>query len=190
MEENTIGRVNVADGGAEGKSFFAGSRCRACNQPISFKPHPNNPAKMAPFDADGEIHFARCAKGGKVKREYKSAGEILCDTCEAAPALIFKKPTLGGDRLAIVCMGGHVRQIPMTEGNLRLVDGVADQAEYMRQYRDLVFWHSYGGQADQKSIRQKARALLWDYRDKFGVNDSIREFTGAVPGKSVWWHQP
>ena len=42
----------------EGVQILA--NCRKCGQEVNFKPHPKNAEKLAPFDEDGEIHFARC----------------------------------------------------------------------------------------------------------------------------------
>jgi len=42
------------------------ANCRQCQAEITFKPHPNNPDKLAPYDFEngviGDIHFATCGK--------------------------------------------------------------------------------------------------------------------------------
>lgn len=37
------------------------AKCNKCGQTITFKEHPQNPAKKAPFNEDGTIHFATCS---------------------------------------------------------------------------------------------------------------------------------
>ncbi len=98
--------------------------CRNCNQPVEFKPHPKNAAKMVPFDADGEIHFARC-KTAKPKKEYGSIKEMgICTSfCDLPIRYVARFIISGGEeRLVSMCARMHRHQIPMTENNKKLIN--------------------------------------------------------------------
>ncbi len=53
-------------------------KCRKCGAEISFKPHPKNPDKLAPFDSDGEIHFATCSNKSKDKPTFITVADWHC----------------------------------------------------------------------------------------------------------------
>ena len=108
------------------------SSCRACGQEITFKPHPSNHAKLAPFDEDGEIHFARC-KGSKKKKEYRSRDEIMCERCEELPLFVFPQMTAAGERLTVMCDGYHRWHIAMTPVNKLLINAKEDQVKLFQQ---------------------------------------------------------
>lgn len=108
------------------------SKCRACGQVIAFKPHPKNPEKLAPFDDDGELHFARCS-GGKAKKEYNSRNEIMCKRCEELPLFVYPQITTAGERLTVMCDSYHRWHIPMTPKNRLLINAREDQVKHFQE---------------------------------------------------------
>ena len=99
------------------------AKCKKCGSAIEFKTHPKNPDKMAPFDTDGEIHFARC-KSGKIKKEYDDIGELPeCNKCHLPIVRVYLKSyETVGHRLVACCPDGHRTYIPISEKNRRLIN--------------------------------------------------------------------
>lgn len=108
------------------------AKCRNCGQAVEFKPHPKNKEKLAPFDADGEIHFAKC-KTEKPKVEYKQISDIgFCsgvrpsanyEICSLPIVYVADFIIAGGDvRLVAMCHQRHRRQIHVTDGNRKLIN--------------------------------------------------------------------
>lgn len=99
------------------------AKCRNCGEPIEFRPHPNNPAKLAPFNSDGEIHFATCSKRGRAKKEYNSLSDIRCH-CGHVIDYCFMRPIEGRKQLYIACHNKyrHLVALAHTEKNLKLIN--------------------------------------------------------------------
>lgn len=83
---------------------------------------------MAPFNADGGIHFATC-KRGKQKKIYRSMDDLMCPTCEEMGLYVFMQPTAAGDRLAYVCDKYHKHFIPITPEAKALINADWRQVE-------------------------------------------------------------
>jgi predicted metal-binding protein len=144
--------------------------CRTCKADIVFKPHPQNPASLAPFDADGEIHFARCKSSSRPKKEYSSLRDILCHTCEEFAALVFIQPISNGSRLAYYCENLHRGWLPMTPKNNALVNATWEQSEAIQRIKSARYRSSnpYLTLQENHSARVQCADLIEQYRKNYG----------------------
>ncbi len=145
------------------------SNCKFCGQSVEFRAHPLNATKLAPFNKDGEIHFATCMGKSKAKREYNSRDEILCKVCEEFPLFVYVQPTVSGDRLAVLCDQLHHTFIPLTEKNRLLVNAEFDQADMIRAIRNARYSEAYTPQ----QARAKQLRLSDEYRQRFTVTSDV-----------------
>lgn len=98
------------------------TKCTRCDEFIEFKPHPNNPAKLAPFSLGGELHFARC-KPDKRKVEYASLEDIpICWCGYPTKAVFWRTYENGTKHLYVTCLAGHKRAIPKCDANIALIE--------------------------------------------------------------------
>lgn len=89
--------------------------CKRCLRKIEFKPHPRNPAKLVPFDLDGEIHFATCKDSHPQKVGPKSWDDLpKCPKGHSLKWLFKRFYPAAGLRIIGTCIFGHQRFIQHT----------------------------------------------------------------------------
>jgi hypothetical protein len=159
------------------------SRCRNCNEPITFRPHPQNPEKLAPFDRDGEIHFARC-KSKKPKKDIPTLDSWMCKGCEGLAFLVFWQQTASGDRLAVLCENLHHSWIPITETTRTFVNATKRQAEIVQELRAIRYIDPRFYPAEIVRRRHNdARNLVDEYQQFFGTPTELRSLFRMFGGQ-------
>ena len=119
------------------------SRCRLCGAEVTFGPHPGNPEKQAPFNPNGEIHFATCT-AKKPKNVYPTIGSLpkckpcISECCDPDAKYIYKKQVEGEprERIGLRCGQLHlITWIANTPVHLALVNSTEEIVNEARNNR-------------------------------------------------------
>ncbi len=101
------------------------AKCKRCNGPIEWRTHPQNPNKMAPFNADGTIHFSTCSAKKDDQRRYDSIDEIeqICSCGRKAEFVHYQRISNGRLIIAASCSCGRkITTLPHNEENKKLIN--------------------------------------------------------------------
>lgn len=115
-------------GGSSGKST-----CRNCGQTIYWGAHPTQSDKRAPYDENGDLHFATCPQKKTSAREYHSRDELreylLSQgtykeaSCLNNFAVHLATMKDGREFLRITCKchSAYLGSLPMTPTNMQMI---------------------------------------------------------------------
>lgn len=159
--------------------------CRSCGLPVAFKPHPQNPAKLAPFNPDGEIHFKTC---NAKKKEFSGLSEIMCQKCEELPLFLYEQMTAAGPRLTVMCDQFHRWHIPYCEANLALVNASEQRVRDFMQILEMRWQKNFTFHRETTAYRARfdGETLSHIYAQCYGPVSAeearvLREFNVEAP---------